>query len=343
MRRKTLKDVAQLAGVSYVTVSLALRSHPRISQETRTRVLTIAKRIGYRPDPVLSALMVYRHGNRPSGNQETLAWINVWPKPNKLKEAYGPYWDGALERCNELGYNLQELRLVDFGMSPRRLSRALRTRNIHGLLIPPQYHSRAHLNLEWEHFSAVAFGYTLARPKLHLVSNAQFRSAVIAIRALRKLGHRRIGMSLEHYLNERTDHNYVGGYLTEQLRSKSADQIPLLVLDDESSKTRRKLLQWYEKYQPDAILTGGWFTRECLESAGYRPARDFSLSMLYLRNSDDSGIDQNECTTGRTAVDILVGMLHRSERGIPPIPLRTLVEGQWVEGKTVRRLIPVRS
>jgi hypothetical protein len=35
------------------------------------------------------------------------------------------------------------------------------------------------------------------------------------------------------------------------------------------------------------------------------------------------------------AVDFLVDMLHRNERGIPAIPYRLMVEGSWCEGKTV--------
>jgi hypothetical protein len=32
----------------------------------------------------------------------------------------------------------------------------------------------------------------------------------------------------------------------------------------------------------------------------------------------------------------MVDMLHRGEKGIPKIPLCTLVEGTWVEGPTIR-------
>jgi hypothetical protein len=38
------------------------------------------------------------------------------------------------------------------------------------------------------------------------------------------------------------------------------------------------------------------------------------------------------------AVDLLVDMMHRNERGIPPIPYRLMVEGSWCEGKTLLSL-----
>ena len=38
MRRKTLTDIARIAKVSHVTVSLALRAHPRIPATPRARI-----------------------------------------------------------------------------------------------------------------------------------------------------------------------------------------------------------------------------------------------------------------------------------------------------------------
>jgi hypothetical protein len=33
-------------------------------------------------------------------------------------------------------------------------------------------------------------------------------------------------------------------------------------------------------------------------------------------------------------------MIQRDERGIPDFPMRILIEGTWVDGESVRRLIP---
>jgi len=46
----TIKDVAKKAKVSVMTVSRAINNHPDIKQETKLRVLKIAKEMGYRPN-----------------------------------------------------------------------------------------------------------------------------------------------------------------------------------------------------------------------------------------------------------------------------------------------------
>ncbi len=43
-----MEDVAELAGVSTITVSRALRGHPSVRPETRERVVEVARRAGYR-------------------------------------------------------------------------------------------------------------------------------------------------------------------------------------------------------------------------------------------------------------------------------------------------------
>jgi len=52
----TLRDVAAAAGVNVSTVSRVIHNKGRVGQETRTRVLEIAKTLGYQANPVARAL-----------------------------------------------------------------------------------------------------------------------------------------------------------------------------------------------------------------------------------------------------------------------------------------------
>jgi hypothetical protein len=79
-----------------------------------------------------------------------------------------------------------------------------------------------------------------------------------------------------------------------------------------------------------------------MKKLGNEVGNDYAMAGLSVldKQSEFAGIYQNNPMIGRTAVDILVGMMHRNERGVPEIPMRILIEGSWVDGKSVRRLAP---
>jgi LacI family transcriptional regulator len=52
-----LRDIAQMAGVSVNTVSRALNDRPDVSPETRERVRSIARRVGYSPNLLAKSLV----------------------------------------------------------------------------------------------------------------------------------------------------------------------------------------------------------------------------------------------------------------------------------------------
>lgn len=56
----TIVDVARMAGVSTATVSHAFSAKRPVSQETRTRVLAVATRAGYRPNHVAASMVTGR-------------------------------------------------------------------------------------------------------------------------------------------------------------------------------------------------------------------------------------------------------------------------------------------
>lgn len=59
-KRATLHDVAQLAGVSYQTVSRVVNDHPNVSSKTRARVLQAIRQLDYRPNQAAKILVTGR-------------------------------------------------------------------------------------------------------------------------------------------------------------------------------------------------------------------------------------------------------------------------------------------
>jgi LacI family transcriptional regulator len=68
-RRKspTMRDVAEMVGVSKQTVSAVINNKPGITQETRDRVLAAIEELGYRPDSIARSLA--------TGRTHTIAFI----------------------------------------------------------------------------------------------------------------------------------------------------------------------------------------------------------------------------------------------------------------------------
>src|ERR1700683_4286566 len=56
MRRPTMADISQRAGVTKAAVSFALNGQPGVSAATRERILAIAQEIGFQPNSAARAL-----------------------------------------------------------------------------------------------------------------------------------------------------------------------------------------------------------------------------------------------------------------------------------------------
>jgi LacI family transcriptional regulator len=344
--RVTLRDVAAKAGVHHTTVSRALKNDPRISAETLAKIRTLAEQMGYMPDPMLSSLNAYRHASRPSPYHGTIAWITNFSTRDGWRKSscYELYFQGASEQLIRHGYRLEEFWLREQDLSARRASQVLLHRGIRGLLICPLAVSRGHLSLQWEKFSAVSFGYSLVRPKLHLFSAPHYRAIITCMRELRAMGYRRIGMVTSHEMDQRMDRMWTAAFHAELPTVAGSHSIPVHLYSDllhRSSAALRKeqlelFLKWYRTHKPEAIITPSSPVLQWLTAAGYRMPQDVALVSATLQEGEPllSGIVESSREIGRAAADFLVSMLQRGEYGIPLTPQRVLLEGHWLVGKT---------
>jgi LacI family transcriptional regulator len=343
--RVTQKDVAREAGVSHVTVSLALRGRRGIPPATRKRIESIAKRLGYTPDPMLKALSAYRQTKKPIAYQSTLGWINNHPQPDMLyrSEGFRLTFEGAQQRAAELGYGLEAINLSEFRFEKETAHRVLDTHGIRGLLVAPLHASMDRVDLDWDRYSAVRLGYSMKDTLLHTVVTSQYRGAYMATEQLVRLGYRRIAYIHEREFNIRTSGHFLGGYLSA-CAHYSLDAG--LILSLPVIGTNRDTLAWEQartwiaKEKPDAIIMAAWDILPHLIHWGFRVPEEIGLVSLTLgeRNENLSGIHQNERAAGRAAIDVLTSLVERQEIGIPRVPMHILIEGVWREGHTTRNL-----
>ena len=127
----------------------------------------------------------------------------------------------------------------------------------------------------------------------------------------------------------------LGGVLVEQLGFDQS--VPLFVIED-AQWNFDNFRKWFDKYKPDAVIGHEQVVLDWLRKLGAHVPDDVGFVHLNCadRSGPSSGIYQNGAAIGALAVDFLIGMVQRNERGVPALPHSLLVEGTWVQGKTVR-------
>jgi LacI family transcriptional regulator len=342
-RPPTLQDIADKAGVGRATVSLSLRNHPSIPGTTRERIQSVARELGYRPNPMVAALMTHVRARKPVKDTTTLAFVTSFPTRDGWRRNQHVFVDnfaGAQERATQLGYRLEEFWAKEPGMTSRRLSDILYARNIRGLLIAPMPATRGHLSLEWPRFAAATLGASLYRPDLPRATSDLYEGFVMALRRLTKLGYRRIGLATPRTTDERTNHVYTAAIYHYQHGIPTADRVPPLLRD---GLTERPFRKWFDRHRPEVLIgmpglmnwTLKWGLQVPKDVGYFDPLRPAGVAW--------SGIDQHFREIGAAAVDLVIGQLQRNELGVPAHPKVVTIRGTWAEGNTVRRQVSARA
>lgn len=337
-KRVTQQDVAAKCGVHRATVSYALKNHPSIPLKTREKVQKVARRLGYVPDAMLSSLAAYRGRMLPERFRGTLAWIvrsdegYNW----RTRSHFVRYFEGARAASKRHGFNLDLFNVTTTPGGPARVAEIMRARNITGLLLCPQPKANSTFSLPWQDFSAVTFGYTLTNPMLHTVAATQFRGMALTVQQMQARGYRRIGLILQSTHHQRSDNNYLGGFLAQQFVAGVEQIVPPLFVDLYDNV--EAIGRWFRKFRPDAIVTGDHRFLEKAEHLGLRVPERIGAACAVLPNLEGrmSGMCEDCFHIGEVAVDFLVAMIQRGERGVPTHQQRVHVEGIWVEGESLR-------
>lgn len=345
-RRVTLRDIAEKAGVTHVTISRALKDDPSISKARRESIRKLADEMGYRPDPGLMALAAHRFARQRHQIQSALAWVNRHEDPehlHKYKELHA-YWTGAETRARRFGYKLEEI-LWPPGSSVTRLQQILETRGIRGILLPPHHFQLDWADFDWSKFCVVRFGMSVRNPDVHAVTSDQLRAVVMAMERIRQLGYARIGLIVPKDFDRYLGGNYSGGFYAAHELFDLGQLIPPLAMESsvyvqQPAKAAVTLEKWLNKYRPDAALITVAQVPTLLRKLGVRVPQDLALAGSSLLDLPvDAGIDQNSEMIGRIAVETLVSQINLNVLGRPAAPCRILVESTWQDGSAMPKKI----
>lgn len=337
--KATLGDVARSAGVSRAAASYALRNLPGVSEETRERVQRIATRMNYTPDARIASWMArVRDAKEPES--VPLAWLNtgysvdVWQK----REYLAPYLEGARERCNELGYRLDEFWLREPGMDAERISKILFNRGIRGVIVtPPDRFSHLHLPFRWEWFASASFEKAIVSPQLIQVAQDRYFNMMLCLKQARRLGFHRIAILFEQQSDRRAYHStQAAAVYFSALRSK-AQCLPFLYSGP--TGIPKGFAGWLKRYLPDVIICQNKAVLSAVEAAGFNVPEQISVIHTSVDGDceDWAGIWSRKRDIGRATAETVISLVQNHQYGLPAIARDVLIRGHWTQGRTLIR------
>jgi DNA-binding LacI/PurR family transcriptional regulator len=187
MRRPTIADIAQRAGVTKAAVSFALNGQPGVSAATRERILAIAQEIGFQPNSAARALT--------AGKAEAFGLIIDRPartlgiEPFFMQLISGIQAELAGQHVTLL-FTMAEDQDAEIEMYRRWWAQ----RRVDGVfVVDVQVNDRRIGVLEQLHMPAVVIGTPLGAGSLPAVWQDDRAAVEMVVGHLAGLGHRRIG------------------------------------------------------------------------------------------------------------------------------------------------------
>lgn len=180
-----LKDIAQQAGVSVMTISKALRDAPDVSANTKARIKSLAQQMGYMPDSSAQGLRT---------KTTKLFGLII---PSITNPIFARIVFAIEERAHELGYDSLLVHTLNLPDREEHGIRRLLSRRVDGLFISPVYRFEAEARIYREitarNTPAVILGTPAAFCKTFpCVEIEDLISSYNATQHLLKLGHKRI-------------------------------------------------------------------------------------------------------------------------------------------------------
>jgi len=349
-QKPTLNTIAQLAGVSAATVSLALKGHPSITKPTRDKVLKAAKEVGYERDANLSKLMSYLRHSHLRRDYPVIAYINNAPQREffRVNASNRQLVQGLHNRATELGYKVEEFWVSSEkgGYKLKSLPRILRARGIQAVIIDP--HDNMHYDdLDLSHFACAATcAYDVTHPPIHRATLYREETIYEAVRHLHRAGYKRIGFVVKHFEDDDLDliRPFVAGYLSYQAwDADPKDVIPYFSGPLGSKWDHGAAAKWLKANRPEVILAMDMRIRETLEREGLRVPEDVALAYVdwVPEQGPLAGIHNRRDRTAAHALELVDAQFRRNERGYPEMAKVVFVRGFWVPGATVPE--PARS
>jgi LacI family transcriptional regulator len=245
--------------------------------------------------------------------------------------------EGAMQRAQSLGFGTELFWIGDRlpALSVPRLSSVLFARGIGGAVLLSFNPAQDFSAFDFSRFSVVQIDHCLVRPQLHMILPDHYISMMHALEHLTQRGYQHIGLCLDQRKDVQLKSKWSAAFMAFVRSYAQNTGIPALILP---GLTRDQFLTWFRENQPDLVIGHLQIMVDWLKSIGVRVPEDVGYFNLNYteRIGPCAGLDLQPRRLGAAAVETVVGMMHRQERGVPEHPQTITLEASWVEGMTVR-------
>jgi LacI family transcriptional regulator len=279
--------------------------------------------------------MARLHAGGPKRFRSSIALVNA--NSDKLALQRHPtipiYVDGCRRRAEELGYRIDEFWMREPGFTSERWMKVFKARGIPGgIIVGLMNENRIHQSFlsVVEQMPFVVTGVRTRDPALPFACVDHHMVALHAFEKALQLGYKRLGLVLDESIDALVEHRFTAGYRTGQQLVPFSRRLKLYLF---TQKDIPSFAGWLRSQQPDVVFTLYNETQAWIKKASSEYPDKVDLIQYEWRSSNPeiSGINQHNDLAGQAAVDMLVGMLHRGERGVPEFSRATLINPTWVD------------
>ncbi len=185
--KTTIKDIAKIANVSHTTVSRALNNQARIRNETKEKILSIAKELNYRPNFIARSLVMRR---------SKMLGLVITTIANPF---YTEIAQGIEATASKLGYSIILCSTHSDLATEKLYVDMLRSKGVDGIIFTSAHMGDPNiLELAEEGFPIILVNrrtyHPVVQEKVDYVGIDNIQGGFLAVEHLIKLGHRRIGI-----------------------------------------------------------------------------------------------------------------------------------------------------
>jgi LacI family transcriptional regulator len=186
-KKITIKDIARMANVSHTTISRALNNKSRIKNETKEKILTIARELNYQPNFIARSLVMKK--------TKTLGLVIT----NIANPFYTELAQGIEATVRGLGYNIIFCSTHSDLSAEKHYIDMLRSKGVDGIIFTSAHMGDPNIvGLAEDGFPIILVNrrtyHPVVRDKVDYVGVDNMLGGFLAVEHLIRLGHQRIGV-----------------------------------------------------------------------------------------------------------------------------------------------------